>query len=117
MKATMPLIEQVIDADARDDGSCVLPEGLLLGFIEKTGKWKHYDPKARDGSQIAAGRLGEEIDLRNEVTGESEDTVAGIFHHPVLASDIRRIAKEEAYRAMIEMNVDDRDMIERGLAK
>ncbi len=102
MKAMMPVLEQVIDGDTRDDRSDtigLLRDGLLLGFMEN-GKWKHYDPRAEDGSQIAQGMLCADVDLLDAETGVPVDTVAGVFAHPARLSDLQRIAREEAYKAM-----------------
>lgn len=51
----------VIDGSARDAGNVgnttVLRQGLVLGQVTTTKKWKQWDPDAVDGTEIARGIL------------------------------------------------------------
>jgi hypothetical protein len=51
----------VIDGAARDAGNpgftTVLRNGLIMGQVAATGRWRQFDPGASDGTQFARGIL------------------------------------------------------------
>lgn len=60
-----------------------LKPGLLLGKVASSGKYKHYDPAATDGSQSIAGILVNGLSMLG-TSGSAEDKSAGGAGAPIL---------------------------------
>jgi len=67
-------------ADAGNTPTTTLRKGLVLGKVTATGKLKHYNNAASDGTQTAAGILDDEVNLLDE-TGAARDSQATALIH------------------------------------
>lgn len=87
---------QILDAGTRDSDSnpdTQLKAGLLLGMLSN-GKYKHYDPTAKDGTEICQAYLGFDVDMEDTQDGIPADREETVFNHPILVQDIDRIASK-----------------------
>jgi hypothetical protein len=64
-----------VDAASRVDGSTKIPRGTVMGKVTATGKYVPYDDGAADGSEVAAGILGQGVDVKDG------DVIGSLFFH------------------------------------
>lgn len=107
----------IIDSTARDataTPTTKLREGLLLGKITASGRYKEYTPAASDGTETAAGILVQRVNLLN-AAGTAVNrpsvmaTVAECDEHKLLLLDsaAKSDFRAASYPGLIILRADD----------